>query len=70
MDFLIENKIINKQDIFDSWDSGEEPINIAYSLGLEIPDVQAFLKENVEKLKRNSCEDLWLLDKDYFDDDW
>lgn len=70
MDFLIENKIINKQDIFDSWDSGEEPINIAYSFGLEIPDVQAFLKENVEKLKRNSCEDLWLLDKDYFDDDW
>ena len=70
MDFLIENKIINKQDLFDLWDSGEEPINIAYSFGLEIPDVQAFLKENVEKLKRNSCEDLWLLDKDYFDEDW
>lgn len=70
MDFLIENKKINKKDIFDSWDSGKEPINIAYSFGLEISDVQSFLKENIENLRRNSDEDLWLLDKDYNDDEW
>ncbi len=70
MNFLIEHNKINFVDIFALWDSGAEPVDIANEFGLEISDVQSFLKENIDKLKRKS--DLWQLDIDYEDyyEDW
>ena len=70
MNFLIEHNKINFVDIFALWDSGAEPVDIANEFGLEISDVQSFLKENIDKLKRKN--DLWQLDLDYEDyyEDW
>lgn len=70
MYFLIEHNKINFVDIFALWDSGAEPVDIANEFGLEISDVQSFLKENIDKLKRKN--DLWQLDLDYEDyyEDW
>lgn len=69
MDFLLDRGKIDKNDIFNRWNSGDEPLPIAYDFGLEVKDVQAFLKENLDRLTRKSDEDLWQLEPDYYDRD-
>ena len=68
MNFLIKHKKIKTTDIFTYWDSRAEPVAIANELGIEKEDGQSYLKENLEKLKRKNSEDLWQLDRNYYDD--
>ena len=68
MNFLIKHKKIKTTDIFTYWESGAEPVAIANELDIEKEDVQSYLKENLEKLKRKNSEDLWQLDRNYYDD--
>ena len=68
MNFLIKHKKIKTTDIFTSWDSRAEPVAIANELGIEKEDVQSYLKENLDILKRKNSEDLWQLDRNYYDD--
>lgn len=69
MDFLIDHSKIDKNDIFNRWNSGDDPMSIASDLNLEIEDVQNFLKENLDSLVRKSYEDLWQLESSYYDSD-
>lgn len=68
MNFLIKHKKIKTTDIFTSWDSRAEPVAIANELDIGKEDVQSYLKENLDKLKRKNSEDLWQLDRNYYDD--